>query len=287
MGLDVCIIGYGLMGKTHTEMFAGDKRIKRITVVDPLIDPDRGKDPKVTFEDRVPKNTTYDLISICSPTFTHYEVYESLSNRSGAFLVEKPPTLSLEDSLKMERSAKRKKQIIGCAFVERFNPLIRGLYETKGFPDSDASYVFERIFPLSDKPWYNDNTKSGGPLLDLSIHDFDLLNWITKRKPKIIKARENDGIFTSELDFGNALSAKVISGWSRDGKVKNSISFNDIKLDAESLDRERYPRAYKSEINLFVDYILGKTKDYPLISEGIAALEIALRIEKELTICSG
>lgn len=285
MDLNVCVVGYGLMGKTHAEMYAGDKRVKRVTVIDPFIDPKSVRTPKVTFEERVPEKTNYDIVSICSPTFTHYDVYKILSDRSGAFLVEKPPTVSLEESLKIKRSAQRRRQIIGCAFVERFNPLIRRLFEDKKFSDRNAYYVFERIFPIPNQQWYQDYNQSGGPLLDLGIHDFDLLNWIVGRKPEIVEARENSGIFTSELDFGKGLSARVVSGWSRDGEIKNSISFNDVELDGRSLDQERYPKAYRNEINSFVNYVLGITNDYPLISEGIAALEIALRIKKELTVC--
>ena len=205
-----------------------------------------------------------------------------MCNRFSAFLVEKPLALSLEESLKMESSAQRKNQIIGVAFVERFNPLIRKLYEAKKFPDSNMHYVFERIFPVPGQLWYQNPCQSGGPLLDIGIHDLDLLNWIVGRKPKIVQVKENNGIVTSELDFANGLSAKVISGWSKDGEIKNSISFNGIKLDKESLDKKRYPLAYRREIISFIDHVLGGAQEYPLIAEGIAALEVALRIRKQL-----
>ncbi|MFA5856775.1 MAG: Gfo/Idh/MocA family oxidoreductase [Candidatus Pacearchaeota archaeon] len=278
MGLKTCVVGYGLMGRTHCEFLNEDPRVDSIDIIDPFIGRVDLKSKSNIKKSSV--NNNYDLVCICTPTNTHYKTYMNFLS-SKAILIEKPPTLSIEEAIEIEKISKKRKQIIGCAFVERFNPVLKKLIYTEQFK-TDGHYIFERVFPIPENSWYSNEKLSGGPLLDLGIHDFDLLNWFVKRKPQITGVKKTGLEYTSELDFGFGLTATVISGWSLNSKSRNSIYLKNNLLDSKTLDQNRYPLAYKEEITGFLDFLEGKYgSSFPDISEGINALEIALECKKK------
>lgn len=294
MALNICVVGYGLMGRTHTEMYSKNHYVERITVIDPFLNLLNNKidceDPykKITFGKCTGQKDSFDAISICVPSAYHFDIFEKYKTKTKAFLIEKPPALSLTETKKMQEIGNNLGLIVGCAFVERFNPLIEKFKNRIASKQEKGHYYFKRIAPLPDpSSWYYDEKISGGPLLDLGVHDFDLVNFIIGEKIENINWDEQGKTTCCKLAFGSGSLAEITTGWYEGKKFINEIFFEgkdfNIGLSSTELEKERYPYSYQKEIDEFINLLLGKEVDFPLIEDGIKALRVidTIKIKKK------
>jgi len=287
MNLDVCVVGYGLMGRTHSEMYDANPYVKSITIIDPYLTFLDSKDykKKIKFTKNITNNESFDIMSICTPSSTHYKLFRKYAKQTKAILLEKPPALSVEEARKIQEIGSELDIIVGCAFVERFNSEIKKFKEKIKDIKGDVNYYFTRISPRPSKEsWYSDETISGGLLLDLGIHDIDLVRWIIGKNFNDICVKKEYNQINCKLSFPSNLIVNITLGWHNNKKFINTIyckgkDFN-IRLNTANLERERYPNAYKREIDNFVDLLKGKKNEFPLIEEGIGALELINRIKQ-------
>jgi UDP-N-acetylglucosamine 3-dehydrogenase len=285
MALEICVVGYGLMGRTHTEMYVNNPSVRRITVIDPFLNLPKNESAKkafgkeVVFRERVGSKDIFDAISICVPSGYHLRVFEEYKTKAGAFLIEKPPALSLAEAKKMQEIGNSHGLIVGCAFVERFNPLIEEFKSRVAGKQERGHYYFKRIAPLpTPQSWYYDEKISGGPLLDLGVHDFDLVNVIIGEKIESISSDKKGNVVRCKLMFESGSSAGITSGWYNGLDFINEISFKgksfNMEITGAELEKWRYPYSYQREIDEFISLILGKQVGFPLIDDGINALRI-------------
>lgn len=122
---------------------------------------------------------------------------------------------------------------------------------------------------------------SGGPLIDLGVHDFDLAEWMTRNKMKIIYASEDNGIYNIKGSSGDIHLGFTI-GW--DNEVQNSIIIDGGKeiLKRDELEKNRYPSAYRLMINSFLECFSGEKNDVPTVESGLRALEHAYKVKNLL-----
>ena len=286
MNLKVCVVGYGLMGKTHAEMYALDDRVSKIDVIDPVIKQEGKSEEsalsKMEFFKWDDNNRNYDVISICVPTSAHYSMFLQYKDQTKNFLIEKPLTRSLDDAYRMENHACKSKLNIGCAFVERFNPVLTGL-KSKIKPNSVGVYSLRRLSKPSS--WYLEKHISGGPLLDLGVHDIDPLHWFSDSTIEVNSVEASNDKVYANLHLSNGSVAEMLVGWSKDEFI-NNITYVSEKLqqslDVFQLDAQRYPFAYQQEIKGFLDFVEGKQNDFPTIKDGIKAQEIVEKINTHL-----
>ncbi len=264
MGLNICVFGYGLMGKTHVEMYARDARIVNIEIVEPnenLWEKRELYADRISFTKTLP-DANYDLASICTPTYLHISNLIEIADRTNAVLVEKPMALTSSEAREMQEIADKYDLILRCALVERFNPPIaelRKAYDGK----QNREYEFTRISSLPEKGWYADKSKSGGPLLDLGIHDLDLLLWLTQSRVDSLDVSLDDGLYRVQLRMDSGDKALLTCGW----KKEQGVWINEIivrsgtletRLPNEILGKERYPLAYQAEIWSFIQEALER-----------------------------
>lgn len=198
--LKVGVLGAGFMGSTHARAFAKlsdvqvvgiwsrspDKAAKLAAEVgaqayaDPMA---LATDPQV------------DAISNTLPTHLHKDVTIAALNAGKSILLEKPMALSVEDCDAMIATANRFGRILMLAHVLRFWPEYVALVDLvhSGQLGSPLSATASR---LSARPtwgdWFANPDWTGGAVLDLHIHDLDVLNWLFGT-PKSVYARGRRG----------------------------------------------------------------------------------------------
>jgi len=124
-----------------------------------------------------------DAVDICTPTHTHRELVESAVEAGVDVLCEKPIAPTLEDAVAIADLIQGGDVTFMIGHVTRFWP---SYLELKRQIDSseigDPGVIrARRISPFPDwgsDDWYTDPDRSGGVLVDLSIHDFDYLRWV-------------------------------------------------------------------------------------------------------------
>jgi predicted dehydrogenase len=122
-----------------------------------------------------------DIVYVCTPTPTHRTIALEAINAGCHVFCEKPLALTEKDGAIMVRAAKKSGVILLVGHVLRFFPEFRAMRHCVSGGELGFPAVVRTSrgggTPRGYRGWYTDVAKSGGPLLDLVIHDFDWLRW--------------------------------------------------------------------------------------------------------------
>jgi len=302
------VIGVGYLGQFHAEKYAQLENAELVAVVDL----DRERAAQVAEKVGARSCSDFreilgqvDAVSIVVPTQAHYEVAKAFLEKGVHVLLEKPITTTLAEADELIRIAAATKAVFQVGHLERFNPAVLaldGVVSKPGFIESI------RIAPF--KPRGTDVNV----VLDLMIHDIDIIQNIVGSKPEQINSigtpvfSEEEDIANARIQFANGCIANVTaSRISLKSERKMRIFQPDayISVDFQNKtfavfrkgDGEMFPGvpnitkeehsfgqtdALKSEIEAFLDSIA--TGKPPVVSgeDGRQALETALKIIKKL-----
>lgn len=121
-----------------------------------------------------------DLVDICLPTSMHAEVVMQALRAGKHVLVEKPLALSMKDADRLVAEAAKRGLCFTVAHVLRYFPEFRLVKETvqAGQYGKVQAAHFKRI--ISRPAWWSakDLERTGGPAIDLHIHDADFIQYV-------------------------------------------------------------------------------------------------------------
>lgn len=125
-----------------------------------------------------------DLLDLCLPSHLHRDIAIRALEAGKHVLVEKPIALSVEDADAMIAAAERTGQLLMVAQVLRFWPefsVIKDLLESGEYGALRGAH-FKRVISKPDwsvgENWFADPSKTGGPVVDLHIHDTDFVQYL-------------------------------------------------------------------------------------------------------------
>jgi predicted dehydrogenase len=197
MAVTIAILGGGFMGAAHAGNYAAlGERVRVKTVYSRS--PDRaarvadvvGADV-VTDLDAVLSDREIDAVDISLPTPLHRDVAERVFAAGKSVFLEKPLALTLEDGEAILRAAEASGRTFMVGLVLRFWPEYVELHRRVASGELGRPFAFtaQRLSPPADwAEWYADVSQSGGPAVDLMVHDFDQANWLLG-EPKTVYAR--------------------------------------------------------------------------------------------------
>lgn len=134
-----------------------------------------------SFGDFISSSGNLDYLSICSPNFMHYEHAEIGMSAGASIICEKPLVhdVRLLDSLHdMESKYGRS---VHSILQMRLHSEADRLWSMFSSSDRRHRVVLNYITPRGHwykKSWKGDKNKSGGILMNIGIHFFDLLLWV-------------------------------------------------------------------------------------------------------------
>ena len=178
----VGVIGVGYLGKFHAEKYSRMKDVQLVGVVD--IDKSRAEDVAAAFgtsalTDYRDLFGNVDAVSVVVPTEAHYSVGAEFLNHDVDVLIEKPMTTSLEQADDLIKIAESKHRILQIGHLERFNPAVIALKNIVHNP------MFIEAHRLSI---FKDRSTDVSVVLDLMIHDIDIIMNVVKSDIKSIHA---------------------------------------------------------------------------------------------------
>ena len=195
--LRVGVIGTGYLGKFHTEKYAKMDNVDLVGVVD--IDRSKSVDiakkfSTASYTDHKELLGMVDAVSIVVPTSAHFAVAKDFLENDIDVLIEKPITLTLEEADKLIALAESRGTIIQVGHLERFNPAVVALHDVIKKP------MFLESHRLST---YNERGIDVSVVLDLMIHDIDIILNFVKSKIKSIHA-SGACVISEHVDIANA-----------------------------------------------------------------------------------
>jgi scyllo-inositol 2-dehydrogenase (NAD+) len=184
--LNVGLIGLGRLGRVYARDLSGRIPCTRLVAV---ADIDSAAVEEVSREFDVPRGSTdpadviddpaVDAVVIVTPTATHRAVTEAAVAAGKAIFCEKPLSISLEEAEAIRQAVRRSGVFFQMGFMRRFDRGFAAAKERLDAGDIGDAVVFKSTSrdPFRPSLEYADPRSSGGLIIDMGIHDFDLARW--------------------------------------------------------------------------------------------------------------
>lgn len=295
------VIGTGHLGQHHARIYSEIEGVE----LEALIDINEGRAQELAAKYNCKAYTDYreiikslDVVSIVTPTVTHYKIAMDCLKQGKDILLEKPITFDIAEADKLINESQKKNCILQIGHIERYNPAfiaLSGMVKNPKFLES------KRLSPFTGRGTDVDIT------LDLMIHDVDLMLSLVPSKVKTIKAKgikmlSNKTDFAETwLEFENGSAASLTASRIAPERQRALTVFQKgayITVDYQNSEIKRYSKntnemlsetinpekkePLKEEILDFLRCVRQRKK--PLVSgiEGRNALKTVLDINKKI-----
>jgi predicted dehydrogenase len=212
-----------------------------------------------------------DVIDICLPTDLHADVAITALAAGKHVLCEKPMALTTTDCERMMKAAQENDRVLMIAHVLRFWPeydVLRDFVQSNRRTIRSARFV--RTAGLPDwSNWLPVESRSGGAVLDLSVHDIDQALRLFGFPERITAAPLGDiDAVQAVFDYPEGLNVQIEGGWFAP-KTPFFMSFN-ARADHSLLELTRE--------GLFLEGKKGRNKISPPAGDAYDA-QIAYFVE--------
>lgn len=263
-------------------------------------------DPFALLDDR-----SLEAVLIVTPTNTHNELVQAAAQRGKAIFCEKPLALSLAEALAMKDAVTQSGAFFQMGFMRRFDKGYAAAKEKLVAGEIGAPILFRATSrdPFPPSLVYANPKNSGGLILDMGIHDFDLARWLVGEIasvtalgnalacPELQNVGDIDSAIISlkfhagqigvvDLTrngvYGYDIATEIVGthGTLRVGYLRETpvlvLQRNHVGHDVVPYFMERFAQAYPSQLQNFVDNVLTEREPRITIDDGIAALRVAL-----------
>ena len=178
------------------------------------------------------------MIDIVTPTFFHHEVSLKAISKKKHIFIEKPIANSVAQAEKITIAAKEQGVLGQVGHVERFNPAFKAARHAVTNPMFIESHRLAEFNPRgTDVP----------VVLDLMIHDIDILLSIVKSKVKIVSA-SGVSVISNTPDIANARI-----------EFENGCVAN-LTASRISLKKMRKTRFFQKDAYISVDFLEKKVE---------------------------
>jgi scyllo-inositol 2-dehydrogenase (NAD+) len=317
--LNVGVIGLGRLGRVYVRDLAGRIPETRVVAVsDPL--GTLAKDIAEEFD--VPKSYTdpvamiddknVDAVVIVTPTHVHREqVIAAAASRKPTFC-EKPPALSLSEVTEMKTAVEKSGMFFQMGFMRRFDAGYAAAKKAIEAGRIGMPLVFKATSrdPFRPSLEYANPASSGGMLIDMGIHDFDLARWFmgdvksvsaigaTIAYPELATVGDIDNAiasltFTSgklgvvDLTrsgiYGYDISTEILGlegtiriGYLRETPIMVMTKANGVQHDTVPYFMERFRDAYTNQLQNFAQNVLNDRPTPITIDDGMEALRVGV-----------
>ncbi|MDW8353533.1 MAG: Gfo/Idh/MocA family oxidoreductase [Bryobacterales bacterium] len=194
--LRVAVVGAGQFGRQHLRVIRNSPQAALVGV----LDADSSRAAAAAQEYGCPALPSLESVAeaaqaavVATPTVTHAEIGCALLEAGLDVLVEKPIAATLEDARRLVDTAARRNRILQVGHLERFNPAVTALESALTTP---LFFEIHRLSPFTPRSLDVD------VILDLMIHDIDIVLTLTGAMPKEIRAA-GISILTPKVDIAN------------------------------------------------------------------------------------
>ena len=248
-----------------------------------------------------------DFAIVAVPTKLHSKVAEDAVMKGCHILVEKPLAHTIDEARKIVESAEKGGVQLMAGHIERFNPVVQEMKERIGW---DRVHLIGAVRVSPSIPTDRIDT---GVILDLAVHDIDIIRYLTNSEFKKISAFTADresGIEESAMlsfEMENEAMAYIIANRITPLKIRRIEATTAEKFILGDLISQKvteyskgelitharrsafvteinipYMEPLKLELKAFINSIEKATKPPVSGEDGLKALEIAIECMQQL-----
>ena len=303
----VAVVGAGKMGTYHAKLLGRTPGVDLVGVCDTNIWKAQlaaWQSNTVAVRDYKDVLARVDAVVVAVPTPLHHEVGKAALGAGAHVLIEKPLASTVDEAKELLALSQEKQLVLQVGHIERFNPAV--LEAVKHIRDPRYITV-ERLGP------YDPRTSHIGVVMDLMIHDLDILLTLVGSDVESLEAlganllSDHEDIANVRVRFKTGCVADLTASRISMGKSRKLRAFQKdsyISLDygntALKIYRKKTPvikslkdveilnpkltsvDPLKNEHNHFLDCIRHSRKPWPSGERGVEALKLALQISDEL-----
>ncbi len=281
--LKAAVIGVGAMGRNHCRVYneLNNVELAGVCDLDKRLSKNTGRDFKAksyTDFNKMLSDSKPDLVSVAVPTQNHREVALACIEAGAAVLVEKPVADSVENAGAIIKAASDAEVKLMVGHIERFNPAVQEL--KRRVQERELGRIFTvhatRVGPFPHR------IRDVGVVIDLAVHDIDVMRYITESEVKRVYAETEKRIHTScedmlsgLLKFNNGVVGVLDVNWLTPEKIR------ELKVTGE---KGMFHVDYISQELLFYENrdANGKEYNYQDILMGVTEGDITqVRIQKK------
>jgi len=227
----VAVVGVGHHGRHHARIYSAMEGVELVGVVDN--NQDTAAAVAEEYNTKAFTNTAevmggIDAVSIAVPAVSHFDVAGEFIRSGIHVFMEKPITESSEQAAKLVEMVNESEIVFQTGHIERFNPAIKALSSILKRPQFIESH---RLC------LYNPRGCDVGVVMDLMIHDLDIVLHLVKDKMKSISAvgvnvlSPTEDIANARLEFEHGCIANItVSRVSKDNMRKIRIFQHDAYI---------------------------------------------------------
>lgn len=299
--IKVAVIGVGHLGTFHSKVYSRLDNVKLVGVCDCNLERaiEIGKKYNTAsysdYEDLFDK---VDAVSIAVPTSLHYNVAKEFLNHNIHVLIEKPITKTLSEADELIEIARAKSLIVQVGHIERFNSAVLAI---EPYLQKPKFIECQRLGP------FHKRVKDVGVVLDLMIHDIDIVLGLIKQDVVNIEAvglstiSDYEDVANVRLTFQDGTIADITASRVTKDVVRKMRVFQEdsyVSLDYVTQDAAIFRKTgdkiikekikikkkepLKKELKSFLECV--RTGKKPVVSgvEGRRALQVALEIIEKI-----
>jgi myo-inositol 2-dehydrogenase / D-chiro-inositol 1-dehydrogenase len=180
--LKVALIGAGRIGRFHARLLTSTPGVDRLIVADAdgtraaEVAREAGADAATSIDEAI---GAADAIVIAAATSAHAELIRASIARGLPTFCEKPLSDDLEDTIAVAAEVEQSGVPFQLGFQRRFDPGYREARRKVETGELGTLYAVRLAGHDPAPPHESYIPQSGGLFRDLSIHDFDVLRWLT------------------------------------------------------------------------------------------------------------
>lgn len=250
--LRIGVIGLGHLGQHHMRILAAIPDVKLTAVVD--LDPHKDKNIPPDTEFFTRHQDIYDkveAVSVVTTTSSHFEIARDLLTAGIHTFVEKPICSSGEEAEKLVSIANQKNLVLQVGHIERYNPAV---IEAQKYINEPKFIEAQRLGPFEPR------MTNVGVVLDLMIHDIDIVLALVQSKIKTVDAigasllTPHEDIAKARILFENGCLA-------------------DLTASRITFGRMRKIRIFQPDAYISLDYAKQNLKIYRKKKEQVSSLK--------------
>lgn len=208
---------FGLIGlEEHVRFILGDlKKISGLELVG-IVEKDKKRHSSLKEEYKVPIYSDYQelfrqqemqVVGICTPNNEKAEIILTCIAKGKHMITDKPLLTTMEDLKKVEEASRRSPKIkLSMLLTLRGTPsyrAVKGIIE-EGKIGKIVSCYAKRSYRLrreSRPDWIFKRESSGCAMVEMAIHDIDIIRWITQTEVSEITAYHSNAGYKEEKTF--------------------------------------------------------------------------------------